>query len=112
MTEAYQKLQCELNELHEIELYDRLDKIKNLQNQINFKLDSHIEKSKFRSFLTKILVIGSVLKLKINTIILKIFYAVESDMVLRTTTNRVAKKNTQTVTADTILVNLDKGFDS
>ena len=112
LTEAYQKLQCELNELHEIELYDRLDKIKNLQNQINFKLDSHIEKSKFRSFLTKILVIGSVLKLKINTIILKIFYAVESDMVLRTTTNRVAKKNTQTVTADTILVNLDKGFDS
>ena len=55
--------------------------------------------------ISKILVIGSVLKLKINTIILKIFYAVESDMVLRTTSNRVAKKNTQTVTEDTILAN-------
>ena len=72
----------------------------------------YIEKSRFRSFTTKILLIGPVLKLKINTIILKIFYAVESDVVLRTTYNRVAKKNTQTVTADTILANLDKGFDS
>ena len=111
MTKAYQNLQVELNELHEIELYDRLNKIKSLQNQINFKLDTYIEKSRFRSFTTKILLIGPVLKLKINTIILKIFYAVESDVVLRTTHNRVAK-NTQTVTADTILANLDKGFDS
>ena len=92
LTKAYQNLQVELNELHEIELYDRLNKIKSLQNQINFKLDTYIEKSRFRSFTTKILLIGPVLKLKINTIILKIFYAVESDMVLRTTTNRVAKK--------------------
>ena len=70
LTKAYQKLQCELNELHEIELYDRLDKIKNLQNQINFKLDTYIEKSRFRSFTTKIFIRGKSISLvkKINKI--------------------------------------------
>tara|TARA_B100000963_G_scaffold315900_1_gene295349 strand:+ start:5566 stop:5991 length:426 start_codon:yes stop_codon:yes gene_type:complete len=106
---VYQSIQNELSALHEIELFDRINKIKKLHNQINLKLDSQIERSKFKFLQRNILIIVPFLKFQFNTAVLKIFYSVESSSIIKTNKNLVLNKNVKKITGNTNIKNLDKG---